>query len=88
LVQVVNAGDIQKISALISPNNQTLQSDIQGRIRGGIGYQFDYSPFDKNVEIIGQDQVKIKARFAASGVGWNVRVYLHILFLKSKITSG
>lgn len=72
LVQAVNAGDIQKISALISPNNQTLQSDIQERIRGGIGYQLDYSPFDKNVEIIGQDQVKIKAKFAASGVGWNV----------------
>ena len=72
LVQAVNAGDIQKISALISPNNQTLQSDIQERIRGGIGYQLDYSPFDKNVEIIGQDQVKIKTKFAASGVGWNV----------------
>jgi len=72
LVQAVNAGDIQKISALTSPNNQTLRSDIQERIRGGIGYQLDYGPFDKNVEIIGQDQVKIKARFAASGVGWNV----------------
>jgi hypothetical protein len=72
LVQAVNAGDIQKISALISPNNQTLQSEIQERIRGVIRYQLDYSPFDKNVEIIGPDQVKVKARFAASGVGWNI----------------
>lgn len=72
LVQAINAGDTQRISTLIYPNNQTLQSDIQERIRGGIAYQLDYSPFDKNVEIIGQDQVKIKARFAASGVGWNV----------------
>lgn len=72
LVQAVNAGDTQKISTLISPNNQTLQSDIQERIRGGIAYQLDYSPFDKNAEVIGQDQVKVKARFAASGVGWNV----------------
>lgn len=72
LVQAINAGDTQRISTLISPNNQTLQSDIQERIRGGIAYQLDYSPFDKNVEEINQDQVKIKARFAASGVGWNV----------------
>lgn len=72
LVQAINVGDTQKISSLISPNNQTLQSDIQERIRGGIAYQLDYSPFDKNVEVINQDQVKIKARFAASGVGWNV----------------
>jgi len=72
LVQAVNAGDTQKISALISPNNQTLLSDIQERIRGGIAYQLDYSPFDRNTEVINQDQVKVKARFAASGVGWNV----------------
>lgn len=72
LVQAVNAGDTQKISALISPNNQTLLSDTQERIRGGIAYQLDYSPFDRNVEIISQDQVKVKARFVASGVGWNV----------------
>ena len=72
LVQAVNAGDAQKISTLISPNNQTLQSDIQEQIRGGIAYQLDYSPFDKNAEVLGQNQVKVKARFAASGVGWNV----------------
>lgn len=72
LVQAVNAGDTQKISALVSPNNQTLQSDIQERIRGSIAYQLDYSPFDKNVEVLDQNQVKVKARFAASGVGWNV----------------
>jgi len=72
LVQAVNAGDTQRISALISPSNEVLQSDIQERIRGGIAYQLDYSPFDRNVEIISQDQVKVKARFVASGVGWNV----------------
>lgn len=72
LVQAVNTGDTQKISILISPNNQTLLSDVQERIRGGISYQLDYSPFDRNVEIISQDQVKVKARFTASGVGWNV----------------
>ncbi|MBU2081167.1 PLDc N-terminal domain-containing protein [Patescibacteria group bacterium] len=83
LVQAINAGDIQKISALISPDNQTLQSDIQERIKGGIGYQLDYSPFDKNVEIMGQDQVKIKAKFVASGVGWNVsRLSTYFVFEK------
>ncbi len=72
LVQAVNAGDTQKISVLISSNNQTLLSDIQERIRGGIAYELDYSPFDRNAEVINQDQVKVKARFTASGVGWNV----------------
>lgn len=72
LVQAVNAGDTQKISVLISPNNQALLSDIQERVRGGIAYQLDYSPFDRNAEVINQDQVKVKARFVASGVGWNV----------------
>jgi len=66
-------GDAQKISTLISPNNQTLQSNIQERIRGGITYQLYYNPFDKNVEVLGQNRVKVKARFAASGVGWYVR---------------
>jgi len=70
LVQAVNTGDTQEISFLISPNNQTLLSDIQERIRGGIAYQLDYSPFDRNIEILSQNQVKVKARFAASGIGW------------------
>jgi hypothetical protein len=73
LVQAVNVGDAQKISTLISPNNQTLQSNIQERIRGGITYQLYYNPFDKNVEVLGQNRVKVKARFAASGVCWYVR---------------
>ncbi len=72
LVQAVNAGDTQKISTLISPNSQKLLSDIQERIRGGIAYQLDYRPLDRNFEIISQNQVKVKARFAASGVGWKV----------------
>lgn len=72
LVQSVNSGDTQKITSLISPNNPALQTDVQERIRGGIGYQLDYSPLDQNVEILNSDQVKVKARFAASGVGWNV----------------
>jgi len=72
LVQSINSGDTQKITSLISSNNPTLQTDVQDRIRGGIRYQLDYSPLDQNVEILNSDQVKIKAKFAASGVGWNV----------------
>lgn len=72
LVQAVNAGDTQKISSIISPKNPSLQTAIQEQIRGGISYQLDYSRFDKNVEMLGLDRVKVKARFAASGVGWNV----------------
>ena len=72
LVQSINSGDTQKITSLISSNNPTLQTDVQERIRGGIRYQLDYSPLDQNVEVLNSEQVKVKARFAASGVGWNV----------------
>ncbi len=72
LVQSINSGDTKKITSLISSNNPTLQTDVQDRIRGGIRYQLDYSPLDQNVEILNSNQVKVKARFAASGVGWNV----------------
>ena len=72
LVQAINAGDTQKISSLISSDNPTLQTNVQERIRGGIPYQLDYIPFDKNVEILSPERVKVKARYAASGVGWSI----------------
>lgn len=76
LVQAINTGDIQKITSSISPNYQTLQTNIQERVRGeiwdGISYQLDYSPFDRNVELINTDTVRVKGKYAASGVGWNV----------------
>lgn len=83
LVQSINSGDTQKINSLISSNNPTLQTDVQERIRGGIRYQLDYSPLDQNVEILNSDQVKIKARFAAAGPGWNVSgLSTHFVFEK------
>jgi len=36
LVRAVNACDIQKITSLISPNNPTLQSEIQERLRSKV----------------------------------------------------
>ena len=72
LVQSVNTGDIQKISALVTPNNQILQSEIQKQIGGGVNYQLDYTPIDNNVELLDSNQVKVNAKFAASGVGWNI----------------
>jgi len=72
LVRAVNACDIQKITSLISPNNPTLQSEIQERLRCGISYQLNYSPSDKNFEILSANKVKVKARFAASGAGWDI----------------
>jgi len=72
LVQSINSGDTQKIASLISPDNSTLQTDVQERIKGGVRYQLDYSLLDKNIEILNSNQVKVKARFAAAGPGWNV----------------
>ena len=72
LVQAVNEGDSQKISMLMSSSDQTLQLDIRERIRGGIEYQLDCSPLDKNIEIISADKVKVKGKFAASGADWSI----------------
>jgi hypothetical protein len=72
LVQAVNTGNVQKIASLISPDNTALQSEVQDRIRGGIAYQFDYSPFDKNARVLGESKIKVTGKFAASGVGWNI----------------
>jgi len=72
LVQAVNIGDTQKIALLVSPNVPALQTEIQDRIRGGVAYQLDYSPFDKNIQILTDNKVKITGRFAASGAGWHI----------------
>src|SRR3989338_4063801 len=70
--QIVNSGDTEKITSIFSADNPSLLSQIQNNIRGGFSYQLDYAPFDKNIEILSQDQVKVEARFAASGIGCDV----------------
>ncbi len=72
LVESLNNGDYQTVTDLISPGNKTLQLDIQQQMPGLTSYQLDYLPFDKNTEILGVDKVKVKAKFKASGMGWNV----------------
>ncbi len=72
LVQALNEGDEQKISVLISPDEQELLSDIKEGVTSLTAYELDYSSFDDNAEVISQGQVEVKARFAASGLGWNI----------------
>ena len=72
LILAVNANDAEAVSSLISPDNHALRHDIQERIRGVVRYQLDYGSFDKNAEIITPNRVRIKARFVASGIGWEI----------------
>ena len=72
LVRAINTSNKEVIIGLISADNPELKYNIKERIGDDIKYQLDYRPFDKNLEIITQDQVRIKARFAASGMGWDV----------------
>lgn len=72
LVQNINSGNYQKISLLISPNNNVLQLDIQDKIKNVTEYQLEYLPFDQNIKIIDQNKIKVKARFSASGFGWKI----------------
>lgn len=84
LVQAVNTGDTQKVASLVSPNNPTLLTEIQDRIRGGIAYQLDYSPFDKNVQVLNENEVKITGRFAAAGADWHINgLSAYFIFKKS-----
>ncbi|MDD2487638.1 MAG: PLD nuclease N-terminal domain-containing protein [Candidatus Gracilibacteria bacterium] len=72
LVQSINTGDIQKISELILPAQQALKSEIQEQVIGGIAYELDYAPFDENIDILSADEVRVNAKFAAAGPGWNI----------------
>ena len=75
LVQAINEGDMQAISSLISPNDQALQSKIEERIQGGIEYRLDYTPFNENIETLNANQIKVTARFSASGLNWKTSGY-------------
>lgn len=73
LVQGVNSGDTESIIGLIDPANSQLRSEVRSQLEGkSISYQLDYSPFDEKVEVVDEGEVKIKARFAGAGIGWNV----------------
>lgn len=73
LVQSIKTGNVQGVIELVEPNNVALRQDIQEQLTGGpIAYQLNYLPLDKNTEILGAGKVRVKARFAASGAGWNI----------------
>ena len=85
LVQAINEGNTEKIATFISPDNLTLQSEVQDSIRGGVAYELDYSPLDSNTEIISNSEIKVKGKFSASGVGWNVSgLSVYFLFEKTQ----
>jgi len=84
LVQAVNTGDTPKIISLVSQDNPILRSEIQDRIRGGIAYQLAYDPFEKNLQVLSDNKVKVTGKFAASGVGWYVNgLSTYFVFEKS-----
>ncbi len=72
LVEGINLGDINKISPILSEKNQELKEEIQESIRGGVDYRLDYNPFDKNIEFLNQNKIKVKANFSAQGSGWSI----------------
>lgn len=58
---------------LVEPNNIVLRQEIKEQLTGRpIAYQLDYLPLDKNIEILSANKVRVKAKLAASGVGWNI----------------
>ena len=72
LIRSINAGNVQGVVNLISPNNHTLRQKIEKQLTGRIiSYQLEIPP-DKNIEVLGVNKVRIKAKFAASGVGWHI----------------
>jgi|SRR3989338_2619344 len=66
----VNNNDINSILEVISPNAQpTLKSEIEQNLAGKM-VQFQQSV--ASYEDLGNNQVKVKGRYAATGPGWNV----------------
>ncbi|EKE30140.1 MAG: hypothetical protein ACD_2C00037G0004 [uncultured bacterium (gcode 4)] len=83
LVKAINEWDSSAVSELISSENKELESDIQDRVSWRIAYELDYNPFDKHIETISDDKVKLDAIFAAAGPGWNIN-WLWTYFILQK----
>ncbi len=70
IVNFVNNGNVDSIIKLVSPNAKAgLSSEIDMNLMGKT-MQFQQSI--SSYEDIGNNQVKVKGRFAASGPGWNI----------------
>lgn len=73
LVTAINNDDLAIVLSLISPNRPDLQAEIQNQLAGSVlTYQLEYSPLDQHLEVVNSNTVKISARYAASGLGWNI----------------
>lgn len=72
LVELINSQDKESISNLISPEDSELQSAVQEGVIGVTEYQLDYRPLDNNIELRSPDEVKVSAKFAASGINWSI----------------
>lgn len=66
----VNTNDVSSILILISPNAKL---DLRGEIEINLaGKDIQFRQSVTYYEDLGNNQVKVKTRFAASGSGWNV----------------
>jgi len=70
LVNSINSGDIDNILNLISPNARVdLVNEIDNQLRGKkINYEMEIISFEE----LENNKVKVKCRFAASGISWHI----------------
>jgi uncharacterized RDD family membrane protein YckC len=70
LVKSINSGEINNILNLISPNARVdLANEIETQLRGKkINYEMEILSFEE----IENNKIKVKCRFAASGIGWSI----------------
>ena len=70
LVNSINSGEIDHIINIISPNARVnLTNEIDTQLRGKkINYQMEIISFQE----LEDNKIKVKCRFDASGIGWNI----------------
>lgn len=70
ITNFVNEGDIRQISSLISPNSrQGLSEEIESKL---VGRTIVFSQSLRSFEYLENNQIKVRGRFSASGVNWEI----------------
>lgn len=70
IVDSINKGNANFISSMISPNaRQGLNEEIESKVAGK---PITFSQNIRSFEYIEDNQVKVRGRFSASGIGWEI----------------
>ncbi len=73
LVEYVQNGETDKLLNLIDPEKENLKNEIKEQLSfNKTDYQLDFLPLDKNLEVIGSNQARVKSGVTLKKFGWEI----------------